>query len=98
MIGFVVVFNVFGLFGVVNVILISDGIVMDYLKLLGYDGDWFYQVMVRCVIQWLIDLRIIDFEMIWVDIVLFVDESVQVVVFRGIYNNVDEIFCFYDGV
>lgn len=98
MTGLVVVFNVLGSFGAANVILTSDGIVMDHPKLSGHDGDRSYQVTARRAIQRLTDPRIIDLETIRADIVLSVDENAQVIALKGIYNNADETLRLYDGV
>lgn len=98
MAGMVVLFNVLGSLGGANVILTSDGIVMDHPKLSGHDGDRSYQVTARRAIQRLTDPRIIDLEVIRADIVLSADETAKVMALKGIYDNQRETLRLYEGV
>lgn len=98
MIGAVVLFNVLGSFGAANLVLTSDGIVMDHPKLSGHDGDRSYQVTARKAVQRLTDPRIIDLEQIQADIVLGPDEGAKILSLKGIYNNAAESLRLYEGV
>jgi len=98
MIGAVVLFNVLGSFGAANLVLTSDGIVMDHPKLSGNDGERSYQVTARKAIQRLTDPRIIDLEEIRADIVLAPDEGARIISLKGIYNNAAETLRLYEGV
>jgi lipopolysaccharide export system protein LptC len=98
MIGSVILFNVLGSFGAANLVLTSDGIVMDHPKLSGNDGDRSYQVTARKAVQRLTDPRIIDLEQISAEIVLGPDEGASIVSLKGIYNNAAESLRLYEGV
>lgn len=98
MVGAVVLFNVLGSFGAANLVLTSDGIVMDHPKLSGNDGDRSYQVTARKAVQRLTDPRIIDLEQIRADIVLGPDERASIISLKGIYNNAAESLRLYEGV
>ncbi|MEP3046795.1 MAG: LPS export ABC transporter periplasmic protein LptC [Roseibium sp.] len=98
MTGLVVLFNVLNGFGAANVILTSDGLVMDHPKLSGHDGDRSYQVTARRAIQRLSDPRLIDLESIHAEIVLGPGEDADVISLKGIYNNALETLRLYEGV
>lgn len=98
MVGLVVLFNVLNGLGATNLILTSDGLVMDHPKLSGHDGDRSYQVTARRAIQRLTDPRILDLEKIHADIVLGPDEGATIDSLKGIYNNALETLKLYEGV
>ncbi|WP_415714172.1 LPS export ABC transporter periplasmic protein LptC [Roseibium sp.] len=98
MIGAVVMFNILGSFGAANLMLNSEGLVMDHPELSGHDGDRSYKVTARRAIQRLSDPRIIDLETIRADIVLGQDESAEIVALKGTYNNAQETLRLYDGI
>ncbi len=98
MIGAVVLFNVLSGFGAANMMLTSEGLVMDHPELSGHDGERSYKVTARRAIQRLSDPRIIDLEAIHADIVLSADQSAQIVALKGIYNNAAETLRLYEGI
>jgi lipopolysaccharide export system protein LptC len=98
MIGTVVLFNVLGNFGAANLMLTSEGLVMDHPELSGHDGERSYKVTARRAIQRLSDPRIIDLETIKADIVLSEDQSAEIVALKGTYNNAAETLRLFDGV
>ncbi|MEP4769382.1 MAG: LPS export ABC transporter periplasmic protein LptC [Roseibium sp.] len=98
MVGLVVLFNILNGFGAANVILTSDGLVMDHPKLSGHDGDRSYQVTARRAIQRLSDPRILDLESIHAEIVLGPEEGAEVISLKGIYDNALETLKLYEGV
>ncbi|MBO6933005.1 MAG: LPS export ABC transporter periplasmic protein LptC, partial [Roseibium sp.] len=91
-------FNILGSFGAANLMLTSEGLVMDHPELSGHDGDRSYKVTARRAIQRLSDPRIIDLETIRADIVLGQDESAEIVALKGTYNNAQETLRLYDGI
>ncbi|MCV0425729.1 MAG: LPS export ABC transporter periplasmic protein LptC [Roseibium sp.] len=98
MIGLVVLFNFLSGFGAANVMLTSEGLVMDHPELSGHDDDRSYKVTARRAIQRLSDPRIIDLEIIRADIVLGADESAEIIALKGTYNNAAETLRLYDGI
>lgn len=98
MVGLVVLFNVLSSFGAANVMLTSEGLVMDHPELSGHDGDRSYKVTARRAIQRLSDPRIIDLETIRADIVLSKDENAQIVALKGTYNNAAETLRLFEGI
>lgn len=98
MIGTVVLFNVLGGFGAANLMLTSEGLVMDHPELSGHDGERSYKVTARRAIQRLTDPRIIDLETIKADIVLSKDQSAEIVALKGTYNNAEETLRLFDGI
>jgi lipopolysaccharide export system protein LptC len=98
MIGTVVLFNVLGSFGAANLMLTSEGLVMDHPELSGHDGERSYKVTARRAIQRLSDPRIIDLETIKADIVLSEDQSAEIVALKGTYNNAAETLRLFDGI
>lgn len=98
MIGMVVLFNVLSGFGAANMMLTSEGLVMDHPELSGHDGERSYKVTARRAIQRLSDPRIIDLETIRADIVLSEDESAEIIALKGIYNNAAETLRLYEGI
>ncbi|MET1413476.1 LPS export ABC transporter periplasmic protein LptC [Roseibium sp. HPY-6] len=98
MIGLVVLFNLLSGFGAANMMLTSEGLVMDHPELSGHDGERSYKVTARRAIQRLSDPRIIDLETIRADIVLSADESAEIVALKGIYNNAAETLRLYEGI
>ena len=98
MIGLVVLFNLLGTFGAANLMLTSEGLVMDQPELSGHDGERSYKVTARRAIQRLTDPRIIDLETIKADINLSKDQSADIVALKGIYNNADETLRLYEGI
>lgn len=98
MIGLVVLFNVLSGFGAANMMLTSDGLVMDHPELSGHDGERSYKVTARRAIQRLSDPRIIDLETIRADIVLSEDESAEIIALKGTYNNAAETLRLYEGI
>ncbi|MEM5581354.1 LPS export ABC transporter periplasmic protein LptC [Roseibium sp. AS2] len=98
MIGLVVLFNLLNSFGASNVMLTSEGLVMDQPELSGHDGDRSYQVTARRAIQRLSDPRIIDLETIRADIVLGKDQSAEIIALKGTYNNAAETLRLYEGI
>lgn len=98
MIGLVVLFNVLSGLGVSNLMLTSDGLVMDQPELSGHDGERSYKVTARRAIQRLTDPRIIDLETIRADIVLSKDQSAEIIALKGTYNNAAETLRLYEGI
>lgn len=98
MIGLVVLFNVLSGFGASNMMLTSEGLVMDQPELSGHDGERSYKVTATRAIQRLSDPRIIDLETIRADIVLSEDQSAEIIALKGIYNNAAETLRLYDGI
>ncbi|MCX2724257.1 LPS export ABC transporter periplasmic protein LptC [Roseibium salinum] len=98
MIGLIVLFNILSGFGASNMMLTSEGLVMDQPELSGHDGDRSYRVTARRAIQRLTDPKIIDLETIRADIVLSKDQSAQIVAVKGIYNNGAETLRLYEGI
>ncbi|WP_208977982.1 LPS export ABC transporter periplasmic protein LptC [Labrenzia sp. 011] len=98
MAGLVIVFNILSGFGASNMMLTSEGLVMDQPELSGHDGERSYRVTARRAIQRLSDPRIIDLETIRADIVLSPDQSAEIVALRGIYNNAAETLRLYEGI
>lgn len=98
MIGLVVLFNVLSGFGAANLMLTSDGLVMDHPELSGHDGERSYKVTARRAIQRLSDPRIIDLETIRADIVLSEDETAEIVALKGTYNNAAETLRLFEGI
>lgn len=98
MAGMVVLFNILSGFGASNVMLTSEGLVMDQPELSGHDGERSYKVTARRAIQRLTDPRIIDLETIRADIVLSADQSAEVVALKGTYNNASETLRLYEGI
>lgn len=98
MVALVAVFNFLSGFGAANMMLTSDGLVMDHPQLSGHDGERSYKVTARRAIQRLSDPRIIDLETIKADIVLGEDESAQIVALKGTYNNADETLRLFEGI
>jgi len=98
MIGLVVLFHVLSGFGATNLMLTSDGLVMDHPELSGHDGERSYKVTATRAIQRLTDPRIIDLETIRADIVLSKDESAEIIALKGTYNNAAETLRLYDGI
>jgi lipopolysaccharide export system protein LptC len=98
MIGLVVLFNVLSGLGVSNLMLTSEGLVMDQPELSGHDGDRSYKVTARRAIQRLTDPRIIDLETIRADIVLSKDQSAEIIALKGTYNNAAETLRLYEGI
>ncbi len=98
MTGLVVLFNVLSGFGAANMMLTSEGLVMDHPELSGHDGDRSYKVTARRAIQRLSDPRIIDLETIRADIVLSKDESAEIIALKGTYDNAAETLRLYEGI
>ena len=98
MVGLVVLFNILSGFGAANVMLTSEGLVMDHPELSGHDGERSYKVTARRAIQRLSDPRIIDLETIRADIVLSADQSAEIIALKGTYNNAAETLRLYDGI
>lgn len=98
MIGLIVLFNVLSGFGASNVMLTSEGLVMDRPELSGHDGDRSYRVTANRAIQRLTDPRIIDLETIRADIVLSKDQSAEIVALKGTYDNGAETLYLYEGI
>ncbi|MTI05543.1 LPS export ABC transporter periplasmic protein LptC [Roseibium denhamense] len=98
MTGLVVLFNVLSGFGASNVILTSEGLVMDHPELSGHDGDRSYKVTARRAIQRLSDPRIIDLDTIRAEIVLSADQSADIIALKGTYNNAAERLRLFDGI
>lgn len=98
MVGLVVLFNVLSGFGAANMMLTSDGLVMDHPELSGHDGERSYKVTARRAIQRLSDPRIIDLETIRADIVLDEDESAEIIALKGTYNNAAETLRLFEGI
>ena len=98
MIGLVVLFNILSGFGASNMMLTSEGLVMDQPELSGHDGERSYKVTATRAIQRLSDPRIIDLETIRADIVLSKDQSADIIALRGTYNNAAETLRLYDGI
>jgi len=98
MVGLVVLFNILSGFGASNVMLTSDGLVMDQPELSGHDGERSYKVTATRAIQRLSDPRIIDLETIRADIVLSKDQSADIIALKGTYNNASETLRLYDGI
>ena len=98
MVGLVILFNVLSGFGAANVMLTSDGLVMDHPELSGHDGERSYKVTARRAIQRLSDPRIIDLETIKADIVLGEDESAEIIALKGTYNNAAETLRLFEGI
>lgn len=98
MTGLVVLFNILSGFGAANMMLTSEGLVMDQPELSGHDGERSYKVTARRAIQRLSDPRIIDLESITADIVLSKDQTANIVALKGTYNNAAETLRLYDGI
>ncbi|MES0883058.1 LPS export ABC transporter periplasmic protein LptC [Roseibium sp. SCP14] len=98
MVGLVVLFNFLSGFGAANMMLTSEGLVMDHPELSGHDDDRSYKVTARRAIQRLSDPRIIDLEIIRADIVLSKDENADIIALKGTYNNAAETLRLYDGI
>lgn len=98
MTGLVILFNVLSGFGAANMMLTSDGLVMDHPELSGHDGDRSYKVTARRAIQRLSDPRIIDLETIRADIVLGKDETAEIIALKGTYDNAAETLRLYEGI
>lgn len=98
MTGLVILFNVLSGFGAANMMLTSEGLVMDHPELSGHDGDRSYKVTARRAIQRLSDPRIIDLETIRADIVLSKDESAEIIALKGTYDNAAETLRLYEGI
>ncbi|WP_420335490.1 LPS export ABC transporter periplasmic protein LptC [Roseibium sp.] len=98
MAGLVILFNVLSGFGAANMMLTSEGLVMDHPELSGHDGDRSYKVTARRAIQRLSDPRIIDLETIRADIVLSKDESAEIIALKGTYDNAAETLRLYEGI
>lgn len=98
MVGLIVLFNVLSGLGVSNMMLTSEGLVMDKPELSGHDGERSYKVTARRAIQRLTDPRIIDLESIRADIVLSETQDAKIVALKGIYNNAEETLRLYDGI
>ncbi len=98
MIGLVVLFNFLSGFGASNVMLTSEGLIMDQPELSGHDGERSYKVTARRAIQRLSDPRIIDLETIRADIVLGKDDHAEIVALKGTYNNAAETLRLYEGI
>lgn len=98
MVGMVVLFNILSNFGASNVMLTSEGLVMDQPELSGNDGDRSYKVTARRAVQRLSDPRIIDLETIRADIVLSKDQSAEIIALKGTYNNAAETLRLYEGI
>ncbi|MHA7774565.1 LPS export ABC transporter periplasmic protein LptC [Roseibium sp. M-1] len=98
MVGLVVLFQILSGFGATNMMLTSEGLVMDHPELSGHDGERSYKVTATRAIQRLSDPRIIDLERISADIVLGKDQTAQIVALKGIYNNAAETLRLYEGV
>jgi len=98
MIGLVVLFNVLSGFGASNMMLTSEGLVMDQPELSGHDGERSYKVTASRAIQRLSDPRIIDLETIRADIVLSEDQSADIIALKGTYNNAAERLRLFEGV
>lgn len=98
MVGLVLLFNFLSGFGAANMMLTSEGLVMDHPELSGHDGDRSYKVTARRAIQRLSDPRIIDLEIIRADIVLSADEGAEIIALKGTYNNAAETLRLYDGI
>jgi lipopolysaccharide export system protein LptC len=98
MIALVVLFHILSGFGATNLMLTSEGLVMDHPELSGHDGERSYKVTATRAIQRLSDPRIIDLETIRADIVLGKDESAEIVALKGTYNNAAETLRLYDGI
>lgn len=98
MIGLVVLFHILSGFGATNLMLTSEGLVMDHPELSGHDGERSYKVTATRAIQRLTDPRIIDLETIRADIVLGKDERAEIIALKGTYNNAAETLRLYDGI
>lgn len=98
MIALVVLFNILSGFGASNVMLTSEGLVMDQPELSGHDGERSYKVTATRAIQRLSDPRIIDLETIRADIVLSKDQSAEIIALKGTYNNAAETLRLYEGI
>ncbi len=98
MIGLVVLFNLLSGLGATNLMLTSEGLVMDHPELSGHDGERSYKVTAQRAIQRLSDPRIIDLESIRADIVLSKDEGAKIVALKGTYNNAAETLRLFDGI
>ncbi|WP_269584014.1 LPS export ABC transporter periplasmic protein LptC [Roseibium sp. Sym1] len=98
MIGLVVLFNILSGFGATNMMLTSEGLVMDQPELSGHDGERSYKVTATRAIQRLSDPRIIDLETIRANIVLSKDQSAQIIALKGTYNNAVETLRLYEGI
>lgn len=98
MTGLVILFNVLSGFGAANLMLTSEGLVMDHPELSGHDGERSYKVTARRAIQRLSDPRIIDLETIRADIVLSKDESAEIIALKGTYDNAAETLRLYEGI
>ncbi|GAB4519104.1 MAG: hypothetical protein Tsb0019_19500 [Roseibium sp.] len=98
MVGLIVLFNLLSGLGVSNLMLTSEGLVMDQPELSGHDGDRSYKVTARRAIQRLADPRIIDLETIRADIVLGKDQSAEIIALKGTYNNAAETLRLYEGI
>ncbi|MBO9457834.1 MULTISPECIES: LPS export ABC transporter periplasmic protein LptC [Stappiaceae] len=98
MVGLVVLFNVLSGLGATNMMLTSEGLVMDHPELSGHDGDRSYRVTAYRAIQRLSDPRVIDLETIRADITLSKDQSAQIVALKGTYNNATESLRLYEGI
>ena len=91
-------FNILSGFGASNMMLTSEGLVMDQPELSGHDGERSYKVTATRAIQRLSDPRIIDLETIRADIVLSKDQSAEIIALKGIYNNAAETLRLYEGI
>lgn len=98
MVGLVVLFNILSGFGASNMMLTSEGLVMDQPELSGHDGERSYKVTATRAIQRLSDPRIIDLETIRADIVLSKDQSADIIALKGTYNNAAETLRLYEGI
>ncbi|WP_298817840.1 LPS export ABC transporter periplasmic protein LptC [uncultured Roseibium sp.] len=98
MVALVVLFNFLNSFGAANMMLTSEGLVMDHPELSGHDGERSYKVTASRAIQRLSDPRIIDLETIRADIVLSADESAEIIALKGTYNNAAETLRLYEGI
>ncbi|MBN9668739.1 LPS export ABC transporter periplasmic protein LptC [Roseibium aggregatum] len=98
MIGLVVLFNILTGFGATNLMLTSEGLVMDHPELSGHEGERSYKVTARRAIQRLSDPRIIDLETIRANITLSADQNAEIVALKGTYNNAEETLRLYDGI
>lgn len=98
MAGLIVVFNILSSYGIGDVSLTGDGLVMHQPELSGHDGERSYKVTAFRAIQRLTNPQIIDLETIRADIVISADQSAKISALKGTYDNGAETLLLYDGL
>ncbi|WP_148259493.1 LPS export ABC transporter periplasmic protein LptC [Polymorphum gilvum] len=96
--GLIFLYNVLNSLGIGNVILTSEGLVMDRPELSGHDGERSYKVSAVRAIQRITDPRIIDLETITAEIVLGPDQRAAITATKGTYNNGAETLSLSEGI